>query len=277
MQARSFDAPSAEDFEAAATTLAGVLALRDDPPHLVRYVASDPSAQWRAVRTILDLPVVDVDVSDSPQGAYLRTLVGRRFLGLPRPRYAVATLELPATLDDYLRGKRRQAVRTNVSKARAARVRCVALEDPVEQRRRVADILDNRDGDTARVADVAGERLHAGIDEFFAAVAEDGTTLVVAALTIDRTWAHVSWFVRNERDRRSAAARYLLYVDVFERLIARGVGHVFVMSAVTIPHGLRYFQRRLGFEPVNLRLAHRGLLLHLPLGRRSAERAARAA
>ncbi len=258
-----------KEFNEAAAVLNALLARRRHALLLAGFALRNVRALIGAWRVIRALPQLDVTLSTSPQGRHLRSLVRRRFVGVPRRRNAVAVAALPGEIDEFLRGRPRQAVRTNITRAKAEGIECTRLSTRAEQARRVADVLATRDEDATRIRDVARERLDAGIDEFFAAVDGTDATLVVAAVTVDQEWAHIGWFVSDPHDERSAEARYLLYVHVFEYLIALGVRYVFVQSAVTLPPGLRYFQRRLGFVPTNLRLSRTEIPTRTQIGEAS--------
>jgi hypothetical protein len=91
--------------------------------------------------------------------ATLNMLVARR----RRRRNAEAVVTLPDGIDEFLKGKPRQAVRTNVTRARANGVTRRKLGSVEEQRQRVGEVLERRGSDVPRVAEVARSRLrHCG-------------------------------------------------------------------------------------------------------------------
>ena len=75
----------------------------------------------------------------------------------------------------------------------------------------------------------------------------------MAELIVDRRTALVRSMISSAGPARSDS-RYLLMAEILASLCGRGVRHVLVGRALTLPPGLVYFQQRLGFDAVNLRL-----------------------
>lgn len=90
-----------------------------------------PWAGWQRMRAgslILtryrrSLPTLDVPLTPSPVGRMIGQHFAIRADGRLRYRDAQAVLPLPGDLSEYLRGRHRQAVRTNVGHARRAGMR----------------------------------------------------------------------------------------------------------------------------------------------------------
>src|SRR5215211_716615 len=91
---------------------------RDSYGKLIARLLTRPVNAARTARTVARLPTLTVSVSDSPTGRVIRKELNRRALGVPTGRLARACLILPDDGRAYLRGKSRQALRTNLSRAR---------------------------------------------------------------------------------------------------------------------------------------------------------------
>jgi hypothetical protein len=163
-----------------------------------------------------------------------------------------ACLSLPSDADSYLRGRHRQAVRTNLHRADKIRLTCrpvhtdwqitkealstgkfASLIEKLEQ----IEQLDSAVKSWA-VFDSAGEVLGRAV------VLVDERTAVLLLLhgPADLTVAHQT--------------RYLLHTAVVADLIRRGVGNLVVESILGAPPGLKYFAARLGYRACRLRVVN---------------------
>ena len=190
----------------------------------------------RGLRVILRAPTLSLTLSDGPPGRAIKAERG----------IARAVLVLPATAEEYLRGRSRQAVRTNTRRAREAGVVCREVP-PEEQVPLLAAFLHgggwDRD-DATRLEEVLGVRPG---DQRFFVVEHDGSILGLAAVEVDDR-AALLVFQHGIPDADLASpARYALSVCAIEALIADGVTTLLVGTTVRLDSGLQYFQRRLGF------------------------------
>jgi hypothetical protein len=204
----------------------------------------------RSLAWIRRLPVLEVEVSDSPAGRAIRqALTGRR--GIVPAALAAAVLELPAEPESYLIGRSKQAVRTGRNHAGRQGVAVVRVTDDGERRARALELADAG----IRTDFVPSLRAWASDpqDESWFAVDPDGTTLAVAIVAVDGAVARLSAMISAGGSVRSPA-RYLLSAQVFMDLIAAGVSHVILEGSLFLPPGLLHFQRLLGFRPMNIRL-----------------------
>jgi len=205
-----------------------------------------PWGAWALLRVIIRLPRVTVSLTDSPSGRVIGAYLRARHRGVRSHLLARGVLALPRTPDDYLPGRSRRAVRTNISHAAKQGVRCRSLKNgpPAEAAvRRLAahGLVDNADVLLARRA-----------DEWVIALDRDDQVVGGALVTVDRTWAMLNILVGF-----SYPVRYALHTDLVLRLGATGVEYLFVSneSALMLPEGLQYLQRILGYRVVNLHLA----------------------
>jgi len=204
---------------------------------------------WRATQTfaaVLRLPVVDLQFSATPAGQALDGFYRRRRLLLPTGRLAQAVLDLRESREDYLRGRSRQALRTN---ARAAAARGITCE--VRQAARWWT-----DAASVRAAlplpevpaDVAEDALLLAV-----ATGPDGTTIAIASVLLDRRVGWLLTLATSGRSRAEQAAKYLLHLHVVDELRRRGVTHLWAGDALYAQRNIQYIQHILGFTPVNLR------------------------
>ena len=87
--------------------------------------------------------------------------------------------------------------------------------------------------------------------EFWFAVGPDGSALALAEVIVDRDTAMLRSLISSDAPLASDA-RYLLVRDVADDLVARSVSHLIVGRNLSLPKGLQYFQRLLGFRSVNV-------------------------
>ena len=159
---------------------------------------------------------------------------------------ARGVLALPRTPEDYLPGRSRRAVRTNISHAAKQGVRCTSLKNgpPAEAAvRRLAahGLVDNADVLLARSA-----------DEWMIALDRDDQVVGGALVTVDRTLGDAQYPRRGQPIR--SATHFIPTVVL--ALGAAGVEYLFASneSALVLSDGLQYLQRILGYRVVNLRL-----------------------
>jgi len=202
------------------------------------------------------LPRVEAAFSDSPAGAELRNWFGPGRV-LPLDRAPVALLRLPATAAEYLRGRPKQALRTNLTRAREAGLRCA----PAASAEQVWDCVHRiaaRRGQTAE--HVVLRRPRPGLVRDFA-IAWDaaGEPVALVETIVDREWAGLAVLVSAHGHPDALLARYLLLAHAVEALIERQVRVLVVGGSMLLTEpGVRYFQRRTGFVPVWLRPTRAG-------------------
>jgi hypothetical protein len=166
-------------------------------------------------------------------------MIGQHFAiradGRLRYRDAQAVLPLPADFSEYLRGRRRQAVRTNVGHARRA-----GLRAEVEY---VPDWTPGKDD--SRVAFITP-----GPVERWNLWSTEGAVVAQAILSVDEEVALLHGMMSLVPH-----ARWLLHTTLVERLC--GSCEVLLVNcddAYLMPPGVQYFQRLLGYDIARLRL-----------------------
>ena len=203
---------------------------------------------------LLRTPRVHVVFSGSPAGQALDEYFNQRSLGiLPRTRFCRGTLLLPQDHADYLRGRHRQALRTNLTRAASAGIHCEVVSDPrlaIDDFSRVI----RRPGASlteaelqAWLSDVRGavER-----SEVTIAVARDehGRPLATATAVVDDMVCVIKHAVATSHE-----ARWALHDHIVRMLIARRVRYLLVegggpFGALGFTPNVRHFQHLLGYE-----------------------------
>jgi hypothetical protein len=184
------------------------------------------------IRFLYALPLTKVGLSDGPAGLAIAEHLSLRRWGIPRFRLAQGVLYLPSDFATYLRGRRRQAVRTNVHRARDLGIDCHSRTLPAWTR--------------------PGEKLtrSAPVEHWWAAT-RDGATVGEAWLTVDEECALLHSMTSSER-----YARWLLHTAIVERLCAARC-RLLLTNSFDLPlmsPGQQYFQRLLGYSIARVRL-----------------------
>jgi hypothetical protein len=203
-----------------------------------------PRARWRRLRAGAPLlawyrfclPSVTVRLTAAPAGRMIGEHLAIREEGHWRYRRAQAVLSLPAEFSGYLRGRHRQAVRTNVARAREADLTIVSstIEDWVP-------------GDD----DTRAGHIGPGPVEWWRALDPDGEIVAQALLSVDEDVALLQGLISSV-----TYARWLLHTAIVERLC----GHCTVLlvnsdDAYLLGTGQQHFQRLLGYTIARLRLS----------------------
>jgi hypothetical protein len=204
---------------------------------------SGPRASWQRLRagslTLAryrrSVPRVDVRLTPSPVGQMIGQHFAIRSDGRLRYRDAQGVLSLPADVSEYLRGRHRQAVRTNVGHARRAGLRAD-----------VEFVPDWTPGtDDSRLAFITP-----GPVERWNLFTAEGTIVAQAILSVDEEVALLQGMMSLVPH-----GRWLLHTAMVERLC--GSCEVLLINcddAYLMPPGVQYFQRLLGYEIARLRL-----------------------
>jgi hypothetical protein len=182
------------------------------------------------------LPTVDVRLTSSLAGQMIGEHFAIRSDGRFRYRDAQGVLWLPADFSDYLRGRHRQAVRTNVGHARRAGLRV--------ESRRIDDWVPG-DGDSR------SGHIQAGPVEWWLAFDSDDSLVGEAILSVDEDTA-----LLHGLTTKATFARWMLHAAIVERLC----GHCRVLlvngdEAYALSAGNQHFQRLLGYDIARVRIA----------------------
>jgi hypothetical protein len=177
-------------------------------------------------------PRTRLSLSESPAGKCIRAHLRLRRWGLPRFRLAQGVLHLPEDYASYLRGRKRQAVRTNVARARSRGIQCTHATV-------YGWLLDGHSGEQRAPAECWQARNRAG------------TLVGEAWVTIDAECALLHSMTTSETD-----VRWLLHAAIIEQLCGRGARQLLTNShdAFLMTPGQQYFQHLLGYSVERVRV-----------------------
>lgn len=188
-------------------------------------------------------------LSDSRAGQALSAYFNRRSLGLfPTTRLCRGVLLLPRDHSDYLRGRRRQALRTNLRRAATAGIRC----EPVRDRSAAVDDLFEilRQGNSWRDADADAWRAALARPEITIMIArdKDGRPLAITGVVIDDSVCLITLAIAISHD-----ARWALHDSLVQTLITRRVTYLLAegggpFGALGFTVNLQHYQHLLGYE-----------------------------
>jgi hypothetical protein len=181
------------------------------------------------------LPSMNVRLTASPAGRMIGEHFAIRAEGRWRFRRAQGVLPLPAEFSQYLRGRHRQAVRTNVSHARNADL---TVETYIVENWRPGP-------DDTRAAHISS-----GPVERWMVLDSNSEIVADSILSVDEDVALLHGLVSSV-----TYARWLLHSAIVERLC----GHCGVLltnsdDAYLMSNGTQHFQRLLGYRIARLRL-----------------------
>lgn len=225
--------------------------------HLPRFVAAAvrrPKRVAALFALLLQTRSEYVFVSGSAAGQALRVYFNQRSLGvIPRNRLCRGVLVLPEDHCEYLRGRRRQALRTNLRRAAAAGIVCEAMSDPALALDAVSAVLHSRH---ASFSDSELDILRTSWASLFARpettlmVARDqsGRPLAVTAAVIDDMVCLVEVAVASNHK-----ARWALHDHLVRMVIGRGVTYLLAegggpFGALGLTDQEQYYQHLLGYQ-----------------------------
>ena len=202
-------------------------------------------------------PSERVFLSRSLTGQALRAYFNARSIGLfPKNRLCRGVLVLPRDRSGYLRGRQRQALRTNLRKAADAGIRCEVVHDGLRTFDEATEIFAHRRPD-ATLAAAEATRLRSLLTRpemtLLAAYDRAGRPLAVAAAVIDDTVCLLQWSISSSHE-----ARWALHDHLVDVLIARGVRYLVAsgggaFGALGLGASLQHYQHLLGYELRHLR------------------------
>ena len=225
------------------------------PRLLARLMATvvQPRALVALIALLFRTPREYVILSGSCAGQALDRYLNQRRLGILKNRLCRGVLLLPDDHADYLRGRRRHALRTNLRRAATAGIRCEVVSDS----RRVGDevsVVVRRRWDYFPEAE-----LHAWVDYFRARVArpemtvmvacdQDGGALAVLAATIDDSVCAIGFAVATCHEARWALHDHLVRILIARRVRYLLAGDEGLFGALGYPTNVQHYQHLLGYE-----------------------------
>ena len=225
------------------------------PNRLVRLtvaVIRRPRLLWALIALLVETPREVVPVSGSAAGRALETYFSERFLGLiPQNRLCRGVLVLPNDHAQYLRGRHRQALRTNLRRAALAGVRCEECHDPAIALVAVQEVLAARrtqPGDLSKLTQ-AWERIFSRPETTVLVGRDrDGRAVGLIAAVVDDRVGLIRIAVACHHGARWALHDHLVRMLITRRvryLLAEGEGP---FGALGFPPEIHHYQRLLGYE-----------------------------
>ncbi len=219
---------------------------------LLAAAARRPGRFAALIRLLLHTPSEVVILSPSAAGRALQTYFSERFLGVfPQNRLCRGVLLLPDDHSNYRRGKRRQALRTNLRKAQEAGISCGPIEDPDIGLAAVGEVLANRTntfGDRDTLVNAWRPHFWRTETTVLAARDRDGHPLAMAMVVIDSEICLIQFAVASHHEARWAVHDHLVGVLIEQRvkyLFAEGGGP---FGALGFEADLHHYQHLLGYQ-----------------------------
>jgi hypothetical protein len=197
-------------------------------------------------------PTEHVSLSASEAGAALRRYLNERFLGVfPQNRLCRGVLVLPPEHKTYLSGRHRQALRTNLRRAKSGGIHCEGLLQREQVMDAVQIIVNQRHKRPDNLRELVTEwRGILARPEMTILVARnsDEEPTALAAVVIDQDMSLIQIAIACDHASRWALHDYIVQT-VIERggrvLCAEGGGP---FGALGFEAELHHFQRLLGYE-----------------------------
>lgn len=230
---------------------------------LLKAALLRPGRALALIIVVLRTRSEEISLSNSASGRALSVYLDSRSLGVfPKNRLCRGVLILPEDHGDYLRGRHRQALRTNLRRAESAGIRCQAISDPGHAFDEAKEIARHRRTHPTRTEPTRDEllilatwRAMLSRPEMTLLVARDrfGRPLAMTGAVIDDAVCLIRLAVASNHE-----ARWALHDHLVQMLIARGVRHLLVegggpFGALGFEPNVHHYQRLLGYELRHLR------------------------
>jgi hypothetical protein len=206
----------------------------------------------RMLLSLRELPIVELRLSVGEHRRWLHARWPAAGESLFDGYWAQAVIQTSVKEHEYLAGRHRQAVRTNIHRARELGISAtrlggydefVAASTPVYRSRRGGDAV------------LAATRQPPSSDEFAwysASTVAHEVPITVAAVALFGDFAVLAVMVGNQDYAHIGYARYLLHTFVLGDLATHGIRHLIVGSVLRESNGNQYFQRLLGYRICNV-------------------------
>ncbi|MFZ2113213.1 MAG: hypothetical protein WAU77_05720 [Solirubrobacteraceae bacterium] len=205
----------------------------------------------RTLLSLRDLPIVELRMSAAEHDRWLHARWPAGGESLFDGHWAQAVIQTSVKEHEYLAGRHRQAVRTNIRRARELGITATRLGGYDEFAAASAPVYRSRSGGDA----VLAATREPPPDEFAwysASTVAHEAPIIVAAVALFGDFAVLAVMVGNQDYARIGYARYLLHTFILGDLAAHGIRHLIVGSVLRESNGNQYFQRLLGYRICNV-------------------------
>lgn len=193
------------------------------------------------------LPKTTILLSQEEGGQALAANLKARVMGVPVSR-AASVLALPADPANYLKGRYRERLRTNISKANSLGLTSRQI-DAAEFDEMTARA--HRSNAKIKYLDLLlAERVLPSMKHWVGLDA-NGEPVAFARIQVDSSTAWLKCMVAIADDPRSVI-RYKMSADMFIYLAGHGFENVISGSVLDLPEGLAHFQHLLGFRAAQI-------------------------
>jgi hypothetical protein len=223
---------------------------------LLTAVVFKPRRFASLIALLLCTPSELVSLSDSGPGLWLRHYFDARFLGIfPQNRLCRGVLLLPSDHAAYRRGRRRQALRTNLRRAAEAGVHCEVVGEFADVWAAVTAILARRKrqpDDLVKLMSVWQPLLSRPEITVLVARDQEHHPIGLLAVVIDVSVCLIQIAIASDHNGRWALHDYLVRILIdrnVECLLAEGEGP---FGALGFEPELQHYQHLLGYELCHL-------------------------
>lgn len=207
----------------------------------------------QALLSLRDLPIVELRLSAAEHDHWLDSRWPAGGESLFGGHWAQAVIQTSPDEREYLTGRHRQAVRTNIRRARELGVTATRLSGYDEFAAASAPVYESRLGGEAVLA---ATRRPSPSDKFAwysASSPAHEDPVVIAAVALFGDFAVLAVMVGNRHYAHVGYVRYLLHTFILCDLAAGGTRHLIVGPVLRESRGNQYFQRLLGYRVCNVR------------------------
>jgi hypothetical protein len=225
------------------------------------YIVRRPLMTLRVLSALCRLPCLRVVPSFTEvEGAAVHAPLSQRSMVARAGGSVLAVLKLPQQPGQYSLGASKQTLRRKVRYAQRLGVYWAEVSDPGERRKvlKIAEEYERTHPDKMYRTPSPDNSELFKYRLWLAAYSADGRPLLLSVTPVDGELASLSYFRTIGYGNEQSNARYLMTQVLVEQLVTRGVRYLLDGGSPAMPHGLRHFQRMLGFRIVRIRVMRSG-------------------
>lgn len=225
------------------------------------FVARRPTATVSAMLAVRRLERLRIPAWRSPEGRAIRRYLDATYADLPArtPLHSVfAVLRIPGELSEYELGPSKQTLRRKVREAERRGITWKVVDDRRQRERliRLGDARERTNPDPAYRNVAADNSEVIDHDNWLVAYDRSGDPLLVSVTPTEGTIGALRYFRTVTANDDASVARYVMTKVLVEHLHAQGVRFlVDTTPSLQLTHGLRHFQRMVGFRLMRLEVA----------------------